>query len=85
MEIKSRDKITSHFLLATRNILKTTQTITEIGETQERLHVLDFPQFGPILDDFDLIVIHSESAWSQDIAKILDRVLMKETFIDTGI
>ena len=57
----------------------------EIGETQERLNVLDFPQFGPILDDFDLIIVHSESAWSQDIAKILDRVLMKGAFISTGI
>ena len=57
----------------------------EIGKTQERLNVLDFPQFGPVLDDFDLVIVHSESAWSQDIAKILDRVLMKGAFIGTGI
>ena len=57
----------------------------EVGETQERLNVLDFLQFGPILDDFDLIVIHSESAWSRDIAKILDRVLMEGAFISVGI
>ena len=30
--------------------------VVEIGKTQERLHVLDFPQFGPILDDFDLVI-----------------------------
>ena len=41
------------------------QPAVEIGKTQERLHVLDFPWFRPILDDFDLIVVaHSESAWS---------------------
>ena len=57
----------------------------EIGKTQERLHVLDFPWLGPILDDFDLVIVHSESAWSQDIAKILDHVLMKGAFIGVGI
>ena len=57
----------------------------EVGESQERLNVLDFPRFGPILDDFDLVIVHSESAWSQDIAKILDRVLVKGAFISTGI
>ena len=34
----------------------------EIGETQEQLNV--FPLFGPILDDFDLVIVHSESTWS---------------------
>ena len=36
----------------------------EVGETQEGLHILDFPWFEPILDDFDLITVHSESTWS---------------------
>ena len=59
--------------------------VVKIHETQERLHVLDVSQFRPILDDFDLIVVHSESAWSQDIAKILNRVSMEGAFIGLGI
>ena len=59
--------------------------VVEVGETQERLNILDFLRFGPILDDFDLIIVHSESRWGQDIAKILDRVLMKGAFIGAGI
>ena len=59
--------------------------VVEVGETQERLNVLDFPWFRPTLDDFDLIIVHSESAWSQDIAKILDHVFMEGTFIGAGI
>ena len=57
----------------------------EVGKTQERLNVLDFLWLGPIVDDFDLVIVHSEFAWSQDIAKILDRVLMKGAFVGVGI
>ena len=57
----------------------------EIGKTQEQLNVLDFPRFRPILDDFDLVIVHSESTWSQDIAKILDCVLVEGAFIGVGI
>ena len=61
------------------------KSAVEIGKTQEQLNILDFPRFGPILDDFDLIIVHSESAWGQDIAKILHCVLVKGAFVGAGI
>ena len=56
----------------------------EVGETQKGLHILDFSWLGLIMDNFDLIAIHSESTWG-NITKILDHVLMKRTFVGTSI
>ena len=59
--------------------------VVEIGEIQEQLNILDFPWFRPILDDFDLVIVHCESAWSQDVTKILNHILMKGAFVGTSI
>ena len=57
----------------------------EVGKTQKGLYILDFSWLGPILDDIDLIAIHSESAWGQNITNILNHVLMKRTIVGVSI
>ena len=37
------------------------EATVEIGEPKERLHVFDFPRFGPILNDADFSRVHSKT------------------------
>ena len=37
------------------------ETTVEVGKTEEGLNILDFPRFGPILDNLDLVRGHGEA------------------------
>ena len=55
--------------------------LQKLAKPKNNCNVFDFMRFGPILDDFNLIVVHSKSIWSQSVTKILNHILMKRTFM----
>src|SRR5882672_10869394 len=66
------------------------ETMVEVGETEEGLNVLDFPRFGPILDNMDLVRGHGEAFGRQHVSKVftgsdveLARVCMGKKSIST--
>src|SRR5467141_2899126 len=44
--------------------------MVEVGETEEGLNVLEFPGFGPILDNLDLVRGHGEAFGRQHVSKV---------------
>src|SRR5467141_3038742 len=60
------------------------ETMVEIGETKEGLKILDFPRFGPILDNLDLIWGHSEAFGRQHVSEVFAGSDMELTFVCTG-
>jgi hypothetical protein len=61
------------------------ETTIEVGETKEGLDVLDGARFGPVANDFNLVVIHLETARRKDVTEILHGVLVKITFVGTSV
>ena len=61
------------------------ETPVEICKTKEGLYVFDFPRLGPFLYRLDLSGVHHESGRRQYISEVFDGVLVKGTFICTGI
>src|ERR1700761_3581093 len=57
----------------------------KVSETKERLNVFDFLGFRPVLNDFDLFLIHADSPRTDNVSKVLPRVRMKLTFFIVGI
>jgi len=43
----------------------------KISKTKKRLHILNLPQVGPVLDDLNLVGSHIQSFGSENVAKIL--------------
>ena len=61
------------------------ETTIEVCEAEEGLDVFDFPRFGPLLYDFDLVFGHLKSARREDISEILDGVSVEGTFLRRGV
>src|SRR5882672_6059578 len=56
----------------------------EVGETEEGLNILDFPRFGPILDNLDLVRGHGEAFGRQHVSEVFAGSDMELTFVCTG-
>src|SRR5467141_304559 len=56
----------------------------KVGETEEGLNVLDFPGFGPILDNLDLVWGHGEAFWRQHVSKVFAGSDMELAFVCMG-
>ena len=50
------------------------ETLIEVGETEEGLHVLSLARLRPILNSFDLLRGHLQSRWREDIAEALSGI-----------
>jgi len=42
----------------------------KVGKSKEELNIFDFSWLGPVLDDFDFVIDHSEPKREKDISKI---------------
>jgi len=42
------------------------KSLVEVGKSKEGLNVLNFSGLRPILDDFDLGLVHSQTVWRKD-------------------
>src|SRR5882672_7352347 len=60
------------------------ETTVEVGETEEGLNVLDFPRFGPILDNLDLVWGHGEAFGRQHISEVFTGSDMELAFVCMG-
>src|SRR5882672_3299859 len=60
------------------------ETTVEVGETEEGLNILDFPRFGPILDNLDLIWGHGEAFGRQHVSKVFTGSDMELAFVCMG-
>src|SRR5882724_3505428 len=60
------------------------ETVIEVGESEERLDVFDFPGFWPILDDLDLISGHGEAFGGQHVSEVFTGSDVELTFVCTG-
>ena len=60
------------------------ETMVEIGKTKERLDVLDFPEFWPVLNNLDFVQGHGEAFQGQHISKVFTGSGMELTFVCTG-
>jgi len=47
----------------------------------ERLHILNLPRVGPVLDDLNLVRSHKQSFGSENVAQILHPIFMKFVFL----
>src|SRR6202522_263747 len=61
------------------------EAAVEVSETQERLNVLDFLWFRPILDSLDFSGRHPQTICGEDKAEVLDRDDREKTFIRADI
>src|SRR5882672_8532465 len=60
------------------------ETTVEIGKTEEGLNVLDFPRFGPILDNMDLIQGHGEAFGRQHVSEVFAGSDVELAFVCMG-
>src|SRR5882672_2795531 len=60
------------------------ETTVEVGETKEGLNVLDFPGFGPILDNLDLVQGHGEAFGRQHVSEVFAGSDMELTYVCMG-
>ena len=60
------------------------ETVIEVGESEERLDVFDFPGFWPILDDLDLISGHGEAFGGQHVSEVFTGSDVELTFVCTS-
>src|SRR5882724_7379182 len=60
------------------------EMMVEIGKTKERLNVLDFPGFWPVLDDLDFVWGHGEAFWGQHVSEIFSGSGMELAFVCIG-
>src|SRR5882724_10554190 len=56
----------------------------EVGKSEERLDVFDFPGFWPILDNSDLVRGHGEAFGGQHISEVFAGSDMELTFVCMG-
>src|SRR5882672_4741785 len=56
----------------------------EVGETKEGLNILDFPRFGPILDNLDLVRGHGEAFGRQHVSEVFAGSDVELAFVCTG-
>ena len=56
----------------------------KVGKTEEGLNILDFPGFGPILDNLDLVWGHGEAFRRQHISEVFTGSDMELTFVCMG-
>src|SRR5882672_4258986 len=60
------------------------ETTVEVGETEEGLNVLDFPRFGPILDNLDLVWGHGEAFGRQYVSEVFAGSDVELAFVCMG-
>src|SRR5882724_7309855 len=60
------------------------ETTIEVGESEERLDVFDFPGFWPILDDLDFVRGHGEAFRRQHVSEVFAGSDMELTFVCTS-
>src|SRR5467141_3198581 len=60
------------------------EMMVEVGKTEEGLNILDFPGFGPILDNLDLVRGHGEAFGRQHISEVFTGSDMELEFVCTG-
>src|SRR5882724_824110 len=60
------------------------ETTIEVGESEERLDVFDFPGFQPILDDLDFVRGHGEAFGRQHVSEIFAGSDMELAFVCTS-
>src|SRR5882724_3663754 len=56
----------------------------EVGESEERLNVFDFPGFWPILDDLDLVRGHCEPFGRQHVSEVFAGSEVELAFVCTS-
>src|SRR5467141_243848 len=56
----------------------------EVGETEEGLNILDFPRFGPILDNLDLVQGHGEAFGRQHVSEVFTGSDVEFAFVCMG-
>src|SRR5882724_5258103 len=56
----------------------------EVGKSEERLDVFDFPGFWPILDDLDLVRGHGEAFGRQHVSEVFTGSDMELAFVCMG-
>src|SRR5882724_1970933 len=56
----------------------------KIGETEERLNIFDFSEFGPILDYLDFVRGHGEAFRRQHISEVFTESDVEFAFISMG-
>ena len=61
------------------------ETSIEIGEAEEGLDILYFPQLGPILYDLNLCLVHGESLGRQNVSEVFHSLRVELTLISMGI
>src|SRR5882724_11897872 len=57
------------------------ETTIEVGESEERLDVFDFPGFRPILDDLDFVRGHGEAFGRQHVSEVFAGSDVELTFV----
>src|SRR5882724_786892 len=60
------------------------ETAIEVGKSEERLDVFDFPVFRPILDDLDLVRGHGEAFGGQHVSEVFTGSDMELAFVCIG-
>src|SRR5467141_1183935 len=60
------------------------EMMVEVGKTEEGLNILDFPGFGPILDNLDLVWGHGEAFGRQHVSEVFSGSDVELAFVCTG-
>src|SRR5882672_5215431 len=60
------------------------ETTVEVGGTEEGLNILDFPRFGPILDNLDLVRGHGEAFGRQHVSEVFAGSDVELAFVCIG-
>ena len=60
------------------------ETTVKVGEAEERLNILDFSGFRPILDYLDFVLGHGEAFGRQHISEVFTGSDMELAFVYTG-
>jgi len=53
----------------------------KISKTKKRLHILNLPRVGPVLDDLNLVGSHKQFFRSENVTEILHPIFMKFAFL----
>ena len=60
------------------------EVTVEVGEAEERLNILDFPWYRPILDDLNFVQGHGEAFGRWHVSKVFAGSDMEFAFVCTG-
>jgi len=60
------------------------EVMVKAGDAEESLNILDFPWYGPILDDLEFVWGHGEAFGRQHISEVFSGTDMEITFVCTG-